>query len=140
MAVTVDVAVFTRREDRYVVALIERRNEPHQGAWALPGGFVELDEDLPEAASRELAEETGIQVAPDLLTQVGAYGAPGRDPRMRVVTILYWVFVADLPDPEGASDAAAAGLIPVDDALSVGFDLAFDHSLVLSDAVEAAGL
>lgn len=140
MAVTVDVAVFTKRDERHLVALIERRNDPYQGAWALPGGFVELDEDLPVAASRELAEETGVQVDPGHLTQVGAYGTPGRDPRMRVVSVLYHVFVPDPPDPSGASDAADARFFGLEEALSPGFDLAFDHVTLLSDAAKAAGL
>lgn len=140
MAVTVDVAAFTEREGRTMVTLIRRANEPFQGAWALPGGFVELDEDLPEAASRELAEETGIEIPPSGLTQVGAYGHPDRDPRMRVVDVLFWVFSADLPDPVAASDAAVSRLIPIEAATAPGFALAFDHPVVLRDAIEAAGL
>lgn len=140
MAVTVDVAVFTEREGRPMVALIQRANEPYQGAWALPGGFIELDEDLADAATRELAEETGLEVPAEMLTQIGAYGAPGRDPRMRVVTISFWVHVADLPDPVGSSDAAASRLVPLDEATAPGFELAFDHPVVLADAIEAAGL
>ncbi len=140
MAVTVDVAVFTMRDNRAMVALIQRASPPHQGAWALPGGFVELDEDLSDAASRELAEETGLEIPPTDLTQIGAYGAPDRDPRMRVVTVLFWALVADLADPIGSSDAAISRLIPIDAATAPGFELAFDHSVVLRDAVEAAGL
>jgi 8-oxo-dGTP diphosphatase len=140
MAVSVDVAAFTERDGRTLVALIERGNEPFKGAWALPGGFVELDEDLPVAASRELAEETGLDIPPSQLTQVGAYGAPDRDPRLRVVDVLYWAYVPDLPDPVGDSDAAASRLIPIDEATSPGFELAFDHPVVLRDAIEAAGL
>jgi 8-oxo-dGTP diphosphatase len=140
MAVTVDVAVFTERQGRPMVALIQRANEPYRGAWALPGGFVELDEDLADAASRELAEETGLDVPADNLTQIGAYGAPGRDPRMRVVTVLFWVIVDDLPDPVGSSDAAASRLVPLVEATAPGFELAFDHPVVLRDAIEAAGL
>lgn len=140
MAVTVDVAVFTERKGRKVVALIKRGNQPYQGAWALPGGFVELDEDLPMAASRELAEETGIEIPPSALTQVGAYGDPARDPRMRVVTIAFRVFASDVADPVGASDAATGSLVPIDVATAPEFDLAFDHHIVLADAIEAAGL
>lgn len=140
MAVTVDVAVFTERQGRPMVALIQRANEPFRGAWALPGGFVEPDEDLADAASRELAEETGLRVPADRLTQIGAYGAPGRDPRMRVVTVSFWVRVADLGDPVGSSDAADSRLVPLDEATAPGFELAFDHLVVLGDAIEAAGL
>ena len=122
------------------MVLIQRGNEPFQGAWALPGGFVEVDEDLPSAAVRELEEETGIELDPTMLTQVGAYGSPGRDPRLRVVDVLFWVSVPEPPEPVGGSDAAHSQLIPVDTALRSDFELAFDHPLVLRDAVTAAGL
>jgi 8-oxo-dGTP diphosphatase len=140
MAVSVDVAVFTFRDDEPHVVLIRRGNDPYKGMWAIPGGFVELDEDLPVAAARELAEETGLEIPSTALSQVGAYGAPNRDPRLRVVDILYWANVADLPDPVGASDAAHSSLVPVAEAISEGFELAFDHPVVLRDAIEAAGL
>lgn len=140
MAVSVDVAIFTFRDDEAHVVLIRRGNEPYKGAWALPGGFVEIDEDLPVAASRELAEETGLEVPTASLTQVRAYGAPDRDPRLRVVDILFWAFIPDLPDPVGASDAAHSQLISLVEAGSEGFELAFDHPVVLRDAIEAAGL
>jgi 8-oxo-dGTP diphosphatase len=140
MAVTVDVALFTNRDGESHVVLIERGNEPYRGTWALPGGFVEVDEDLPVAAVRELEEETGLDVPSAALRQVGAYGAPGRDPRMRVVDVLYWAFVPDLPDPVGGSDAASSRLVPVAQAISEDFELAFDHPVILRDAIEAAGL
>lgn len=140
MAVTVDAAAFTERDGKANVVLIQRANPPHQGAWALPGGFVELDEDLPDAASRELSEETGLEIRPTDLIQVGAYGAPDRDPRLRVVTVLFWAFVADLRDPVASSDAAASRIIPLEEVTAPGFELAFDHPVVLRDAIEAAGL
>jgi 8-oxo-dGTP diphosphatase len=140
MAVSVDVAVFSHVEGVPHVVLIRRGNEPFQGAWALPGGFVEVDEDLPSAAVRELEEETGIELDPTMLTQVGAYGSPGRDPRLRVVDVLFWASVPQPPEPVGGSDAAHSQLIPVDTALKSDFELAFDHPLVLRDAVTAAGL
>ncbi len=133
-AVTADTAVFTRRDGRLCVLLIERGSEPHRGQWALPGGFVGIDEDLPDAAVRELAEETGIDAVD--LRQLGAYGTPGRDPRMRVVSIVFWTFLTDLGEPTGGDDAAHAFVVPVDEALAVPARLAFDHHKVLTDAVE----
>lgn len=138
IAVTVDAVVFTKRQGEDLVVLIERGNPPFQGRWALPGGFVEIDEDLPVAASRELREETGLDVPASALTQLGAYGAPGRDPRMRVVSVVFWTLHLELLDPVGGSDAAASRLVPVTTALGDGFEFAFDHSEILSDAVKAA--
>jgi 8-oxo-dGTP diphosphatase len=140
MAVSVDVAVFSHVDGVPHVVLIRRGNEPFQGAWALPGGFVEVDEDLPVAAARELEEETGIALDPATLTQVGAYGSPDRDPRLRVVDVLFWAAVPSPPEPVGASDAAHSQLVPVAQALNNEFELAFDHPIVLRDAVMAAGL
>lgn len=138
ISVTVDVALFTRRGGRLHVALVERANEPFQGLWALPGGFVEVDEDLPEAAARELREETSLVVEPSSLAQLGAYGAPGRDPRGRIVSIVYWVVLPEVADPVGGSDAAACRLLAVDDIVSGLVTLAFDHVAILGDALEKA--
>jgi 8-oxo-dGTP diphosphatase len=135
IAVTVDVVVFTVREEISMVVLVERGNDPFRGLLALPGGFVDESEDLAEAAVRELGEETGLQVAVDSLVQLGAYGAPRRDPRGRTVSVVYWAQVPGLPDPIGGSDAADSRLVPVDGALNT--PLAFDHSLILADAVGA---
>lgn len=138
IAVTVDTVVFTQREKEPMLVLVQRGNQPFLGRWALPGGFVEIDEDLPDAASRELREETGLDVPAAALTQLGAYGTPGRDPRMRVVSVVYWAYRADLDDPIGGSDAAHSQLIAVDEALSDDMALAFDHGQILREAVEAA--
>lgn len=135
-AVTVDVAVFTVRRGALQVLLIERGVEPHRGAWALPGGFVGIDEDLDDAAARELAEETGIDPPAAYLEQLGSYGSPGRDPRMRVVTVAYWAVCANLPAPVGGSDAAYAHLAPVSKIERGGIALAFDHERIVRDAVE----
>jgi 8-oxo-dGTP diphosphatase len=136
--VTVDAAIFTTRHGEPAVVLVQRGREPFIGTWALPGGFVEIDEDLADAASRELREETGLDVAALELNQLGAYGRPGRDPRMRVVTIVFWAYRDELDDPTGGSDAAASRLITVDDALSDDIALAFDHRQILAEAVKAA--
>lgn len=119
------------------MVMIRRGNHPHQGKWALPGGFVDIDEDLEPAAERELGEETGLHVSG--MTQLGAYGTPGRDPRMRVVTIVFLAYVDNLDDPVGGDDAAEARLWDVDDLLAQPDLLAFDHHEILLDAVQALG-
>lgn len=135
-AVTADAIVFTVAKGQLRVALIERGNDPYKGSWALPGGFVEPNEDLADAAVRELAEETGIRIPATAMTQLGAYGAPHRDPRMRVVSVAFWTVQPGLTELAGGSDAATARLMPVDDILSDPEGLAFDHHQILSDAVE----
>ncbi len=136
-AVTVDVAAFAVDQGQLHIALIERGNDPHQGKLALPGGFVEPDEDLPDAAVRELVEETGLALNSDVLRQVAAYGQPGRDPRMRVVTVVYWVVVDSLSGLAGGSDAADVVVLPVDHALDHPELLAFDHHQIIGDALRA---
>ncbi len=142
--VTADTVLLTIRNGRLSVLLIERRYEPHRGSWALPGGFIERDEDLDAGARRELAEETGIDVEPNHLEQLRSYGAPGRDPRRRTVTIAYVAFVARTPDPTAGDDARAARFFAVDDLAiddlgqSEGTPLAFDHARIIADGVERA--
>ena len=135
-AVTVDVAVFTIRDDALQVLLIERGEEPFLGARALPGGFVRPDEDLNRAAARELAEETGLRAGSWHLEQLGTYGAPDRDPRMRVVTVAYWAICAELPALRGGGDAVSAALTPVEAIEHRRIRLAFDHERIVRDAVE----
>ena len=137
-AVAVDLVVLTLRDAQPCVLLVRRGVAPFVGSWALPGGFVHADEDLHEAALRELAEETGF--GPELVTgleQLRSYGAPGRDPRPeRVVSVAWVVLGAGLPDPVGGTDAAEARWVPV--AELDGIDLAFDHELILADGLERA--
>lgn len=135
-AVTVDIAVFTIRDDALQVLLIERGGEPFLGARALPGGFVRPDEDLDQAAARELAEETGLRSGAWHLEQLASYGTPDRDPRMRVVTIAYWAICAALPALRSGGDAAAATLVPVEEIERGAVRLAFDHERIVRDAVE----
>ena len=130
-----DLVVFTVGGDELRILLVRRGEEPFRGAWALPGGFVRPDEDLAGAALRELAEETGITGDRVFLEQLAAYGDPGRDPRMRVVTVAFWAVAGTLPTPRGGSDAAEASLVPVKDIEEGGVRLAFDHYRIVRDAV-----
>ena len=137
-AVTVDIVVFTIVDDDLCVLLIQRGGPPFLGRWALPGGFVKADENLDQAAVRELAEETGIHKQVGLLEQFGSYGNPDRDPRMRVVTVGYWAIVPDLPSPTAGSDARHAELVSVSEVESGRMPLAFDHQRIFADALETA--
>jgi 8-oxo-dGTP diphosphatase len=134
-AVTVDVVVLTLVEGRLHVLLVRRGVPPFEGMWAIPGGFKRPDESLDDAAQRELLEETGVDGA-SLLRQFGAYGDPGRDPRMNVVTIAYLAVLRDVQGIAGGTDAAAAELVPISKALSGRSELAFDHRRILRDAAE----
>jgi 8-oxo-dGTP diphosphatase len=134
-AVTVDVVILTLAEGRLQVLLVRRAEEPFQGMWAIPGGFKRPDETLDEAARRELSEETGVDV-PSLLSQFGAYGDPGRDPRMNVVTVAYLAVVQDVGAIIAGTDAVHAALVPVSDVLEERTELAFDHLRIVRDAVE----
>lgn len=136
VAVTVDVALFAILRDELHVLLIQRGIEPFAGAWALPGGFVQPDEGLDDAAARELAEETGVAEDDVYLEQLRSYGSPDRDPRLRVVTIAYWGACAALPVPLGGSDAAHAELVPVSMVEQGDIELAFDHDVIVGDALE----
>lgn len=136
VAVTVDLVVLTLRDGELCVLLVERGEEPWRGARALPGGFVRPDETLDEAAARELLEEAGLRDVPGHLEQLRSYGDPGRDPRMRVVSVAYLALAPDLPEPAAGSDAAGASWVPVSQAS--GGPLAFDHARILADGVERA--
>ena len=99
-AVTVDVVILTIVDEQLHVVLVRRRDDPYKGMWALPGGFKRPDETLKDAASRELREETGVEAA-DYLSEFGAYGDPGRDPRMNVVTIGFLAVLRDVGELAG---------------------------------------
>jgi 8-oxo-dGTP diphosphatase len=137
VAVTVDLVVLTIRDDRLQALLVRRGAEPFAGALALPGGFVRPDESLSHAAERELAEETRLTVGAAHLEQLASYGDPGRDPRMRVVTVAYLALGPQLPLPQAGSDAADARWVPAEEVLA-GDELAFDHHRILADGVERA--
>jgi 8-oxo-dGTP diphosphatase len=137
-AVTVDLVVLTVRDDDLAVLAVRRGLPPYRGRWALPGGFVHDDEDLLNAAERELEEETGIASVGAHLEQLATYGSPRRDPRGRVVTIAYLALVPRLAAPTAGSDAADAGWLPVRELLGDRRRLAFDHHRILADGVERA--
>lgn len=138
VAVTVDVVIFTIYEETLCVLLIKRGTEPFRNAWALPGGFIKPEEDLDTAAARELAEETGITEEAAYLEQLGSYGSPKRDPRMRVVTVAYWAICTNLPPPVSGGDAAHAELVPTSMIEEKKIKLAFDHDRIVRDALEKA--
>jgi 8-oxo-dGTP diphosphatase len=159
IAVAIDVVALTIRDGELTVLLVQRGAPPQEGMWALPGGFVKNSrdengavqaEDLDEAATRELAEETGVRtdaLGRVHLEQLAAYGTPGRDPRMRVVSIAYLAFAPELPEPEAGSDAADAAWTPVAALGLTGAGaqrpgttrrLAFDHARILTDGLERA--
>jgi 8-oxo-dGTP diphosphatase len=134
--VTVDAAVVSKPEttgEAPQLLLVQRKNPPCKGMWALPGGFVDQDEDLESAAARELQEETSVQPSDTTLFQVGAFGAPGRDPRGWTVTVAYSALVPSSKlGVKAADDAADAQWFPVGQLPP----LAFDHKEVVRTVFE----
>jgi 8-oxo-dGTP diphosphatase len=128
-ALTVDVAIVTR-EPRPRVLLIRRQKDPFAGSWALPGGFVDENERLADAARREVVEETGVAVAD--LEQLYTAGDPGRDPRGWTVSVAYLAQInaADVK-PVAADDASEVGWFFLDELPP----LAFDHAMLLVRAM-----
>lgn len=131
-AVTVDSVVFTLYHGVLSAALVERGREPFAGRLALPGGYIELDEEIEAGARRELAEETGLREL-EWLEPLGFFGALDRDPRGRTIGLAFVGFAA-IPAPElrGGDDAASAMWTPLD----LAVELAFDHDRILEDAVK----
>ena len=127
---TADCAVVNSRGE---LLLVRRGGEPFKGCWALPGGFMEMDETIEHCAVRELEEETGIRVTEGDLRLIGVYSAPGRDPRGRTVTAAYAVTVGDCPAKAG-DDAAEVRWWP----LAELPPMAFDHNEIVKDAYPTA--
>ena len=130
--VTVDLVVFTLVEKSLRVLLIRRGHDPFAGKWAIPGGFLEMDEPVEDAARRELREETGLEVSGPI-EPIGFFAKPGRDPRGRTITLAHAAVIrAAEAEVRGGDDAAEAAWLP----LAAPLDLAFDHAEILGAAKE----
>ena len=127
--VTTDCLIFRKMELGWSLLLIERGNEPFKGCWALPGGFLEMEEDLDACAARELQEETGLMGIE--LHQLYAFGAPHRDPRHRTISIAFWGVDETNQQAVGSDDAAKAQWFVLDKLPG----LAFDHELIIQKAL-----
>ncbi|WP_018353240.1 NUDIX hydrolase [Longispora albida] len=135
----VDLVILTVRERTLRILLVERGVPPFAGMLALPGGFLgDEAEDVRLAATRELAEEAGLDATTLHLEQIGAYGAPARDPRGRVISVAYLAIAPRLPDPVPGSDAADARWEPATAVLSGQLPVAFDHREIIADGIEQA--
>lgn len=129
--VTADAAVFAFFEGRPHLLLIQRKHDPYQGRWALPGGFVEMEEDLPEAVARELEEETGLRGV--RLEQLRTFGRPGRDPRGRTITVAYFgIAEEDWDRIQAADDAENVQWFDIERLPP----MAFDHDEIVRHAME----
>jgi 8-oxo-dGTP diphosphatase len=147
-SVTVDLVILTVLDRDLKVLLVRRNEHPFKGRWALPGGFVRVSddrkdqgEDLDAAAARELEEETGLSRAscgPIFLEQVRTFGAPGRDPRMRVISVAYYALVRStlVPLVRAGGDVSGTRWFSVEELPGDG--LAFDHAEILEAAIERA--
>jgi len=133
ITVAADAVVFRKDGNRLQLLLIKRGNEPYKGMWALPGGFVEDDEELEAAAIRELEEETGLKLHE--LKQLHAFGKVGRDPRGRCISITHYAIIESNQQVTGGDDAAHAEWVNLEDIT----ELAFDHMEVLEYALRELG-
>lgn len=137
ISVTVDVVCLTVRRGDLQVLLVERGSDPFEGKPAFPGGFVDVDEDLEQAARRELREETALENL-TVLEQLATYGRPDRDPRGRTISVAHLAVAADPGEVTAGDDAAKADWHPVATVLENPETLAFDHAEILRDALERA--
>lgn len=129
-SVTVDTVVFGYDKDGLHVLLVERGGEPYKGCWALPGGFLNMDECAADGAMRELYEETHLKLSH--VRQLGAFSTPDRDPRERVITIAHYA-VVNMEDVKAGDDAADAEWFSLDNLPR----LAFDHAEIIAEALTA---
>lgn len=129
-ALTADCILFRRKGSDLELLLIQRAFEPFKGNWALPGGFVDMDETTYEAAVRELAEETGIQCKE--LKQLYTFSELGRDPRGKTVSVVYYAFMNANIEANAGDDAAEANWFSINNLP----DLAFDHLKIIEFAIK----
>lgn len=129
ISLSVDCAIFTRNNKEEKVLLIKRKNDPYKGQWALPGGFLKDMEPLEAGASREIKEETGLQLVK--LHQIRAFGRPDRDPRGRTVSVAFYGLLPTEEEPAGQDDAKEAKWFPVKELP----ELHFDHQDMISEAL-----
>jgi 8-oxo-dGTP diphosphatase len=132
-SLTTDVILFSGKEkDKSSVLLIRRKNKPYKGYWAFPGGFLEEKETLKKCAVRELEEETGITISEDKLHFLLIADSPDRDPRTRVISVVYFAIInIEEHSPEAADDASELAWFPLNNLPK----LAFDHSRIISKAI-----
>ena len=128
--VTVDAALLSKKNNALRILLIRRGNEPFKGMWALPGGFVDMDETCEHAAVRELEEETSLSEIP--LRQFRTYSAVNRDPRHRTISVVYFAVVNENElSAMAGDDAAEADWFCVNDLPP----LAFDHEMIIDELI-----
>ena len=134
-AVTVDLVVFAHRETEVVTLLIKRDRDPFAGSWAIPGGFLEIDEEIEVGVRRELLEETGLKLWVPI-SFLGIYGKPGRDPRGRTISLAYVAYLpGDPPAVLGGDDASEAEWRLAEPG-NPATPLAFDHDEILQKGLD----
>lgn len=126
----VDMVILKKDGNKTKILLIKRGNNPFKDHWALPGGFIEMEEDLIESAYRELEEETNITNVK--LRQLKTYGKPGRDPRGRTVSVVFGAFLEEEQEAQAGDDAKETEWFSIDELPP----LAFDHDLIVMESIE----
>lgn len=129
-AVTTDAILVAKQQDQIAILLIQRGIDPYKGHWALPGGFIEMDEELEDACARELEEETGITGVQ--LQQLAAFGGVNRDPRGRTISVVFWAKVSSKLKAKAGDDAQHAKWFSLNNLPP----LAFDHQKVIQQFID----
>lgn len=129
-ALTVDAVVLRQFGGEWQILLIERGIEPYMGKWALPGGFVNMDELLENACMRELEEETGLKV--EKMTQLKTFDAINRDPRHRTISVVHYTFLTSDQEIKAGDDAKKAAWFSINNLP----ELAFDHAEIIQEFID----